>query len=292
MGLRIAWVLLVSMLLSGCSTFRLAYNQAELIAGWMASDYFDLSAEQKDEFRTHFQRLHAWHRATQLVEYAALLEAAQKRIDGGVQADDVAWAIATIKLQYRPIVERSAADAARLLATLTDQQLATTRREFEKGNRKYARDFGASAPPEEQRRLRLKRNLERIEQWTGPLSAAQEARIATLSNALPLVADLRLDDRMRRQREFLALLEGRKRTEVFQKRLRAWLLDWDRTRSPEYEAALATFVNASGAMYVEVFALLTREQRDNVSARLQRYVVAFRELAREAPRVAADEKRG
>jgi len=72
----------------------------------------------------------------------------------------------------------SYADLARVLSTLSDQQLAAARRQFEKDNRKYAKEFGVGLAPEEQKRLRAKRNLDRIEHWTGPLSAAQEAKLA------------------------------------------------------------------------------------------------------------------
>jgi len=283
---RVAILALIIGCLAGCSGIKVAYNQADLIAAWMADDYFELTGEQKDAFREHFQRFHAWHRATQLNEYAALLASARERLDNGVKEADVVWAIDAIKAQYRTMVARGYADAARLLSTLSDRQLNAARREFEERNRKNAREWGVGASADEQRRLRAKRNLERIEHWTGTLSAAQEARIVAMSRDLPLIADLRQQDRIRRQQEFLAVLEKRKSPEVFAPALRDWLTDWDRKRTAEYEAALTRFVEASAKMYVEAFALLTREQRAHISERLSRYITAFRELAQDAPRTA------
>lgn len=281
---RGAIVALIIAATAGCSGIKVAYNQADFIAGWMADDYFELTGEQKDIFREHFQRFHAWHRSTQLTEYAAILAQVQQRLNAGFKEADAAWTIASVKTHYRTIVVRGYADAARLLATLSDQQLDAARREFDRRNRKYAREWGVGAGPEEQQRLRAKYNLERVEHWTGSLSAAQEARVVAMSRALPLITDLRHQDRMRRQREFLALLEGRKNVEAFAPKLRDWLADWDRTRTPEYEAALTRFVEASAKTYMEVYALLTPEQRAHVSNRLQRYITAFRELAQETPR--------
>ena len=292
MRLRLLVSALLLALLTGCSTIKVAYNQAEFIAAWMADDYFDLNGEQKDAFRAHFQRFHAWHRATQLLQYAALLEAAQKRLDTGVSAADATWLVGSVKTQYRTIVLRGYADAARLLSTLSDQQLVAARRQFEEVNRKYAREFGVGAAPDEQRRLLAKRQLERVEHWTGPLSAAQEARIAEMSRALPRVTDLRHQDRMRRQQEFLTLLAERKQLNTFAPKLREWLLDWDRTRTTDYDAALARFAEASAKMYVDAYTLLTAEQRHHIASRLQRYVAAFRELAQDTARTVAEEKRG
>jgi len=279
MRVRVAVALLILALLAGCSALKIVYNQADLIAIWMADDYFDLRAEQKDAFRDYFQRLHAWHRTTQLVQYVSLLESAQERLRAGVKASDATWAIDSAKTQFQAIVQHGYADAARILSGLSAEQLTAARRQFEKTNQKYAKEYGAGAPAETQRRLRAERNLERIEHWTGPLSSAQEARIEELSQALPLIADPRLLERLHRQREFLALLAERKHIETFAPRLRNWLIDWDRTRTPQYQAALARFLDASAALYVEVFALLTPEQRTRVSERLQGYIALLRQLA-------------
>jgi hypothetical protein len=286
MWLRGAIVALIVATLAGCSSIKIAYNRADFIAAWMADDFFELTGEQKDVFREHFDRFHAWHRSTQLNEYAAMLAQVRERLNAGFKEADVVWTIESAKAHYRAIVARGHADAARVLSTLTDRQLDAARREFDKRNRKYAREWGIGASTDEQQRLRAKYNVERVEHWTGSLSGAQEARVIALSRALPLITDLRYQDRMRRQQEFLALLEGRKNLETFVPRLRDWLADWDRTRTPEYEAALTRFVEASAKTYMEVYAMLTPEQRAHVADRLQRYIAAFRELAQEAQRSA------
>ena len=292
MSARGAILALVVVCLAGCSGIKLAYNQADSIAAWMADDYFELTGEQKDLFRDHFQRFHGWHRTTQLNEYAALLASVQQRLGAGVKEADVVWGIESLKAQYRAIVARGYADAARVLSTLSDHQVAAARREFEKRNRKFAREWGVGTGPQEQQRLRAKHNLQRLEHWTGALSAAQEARVAAMSRELPLITELRYRDRVRRQQEFLALLEMRKDADAFAPKLRDWLVDFDRTRAPEYEAALTRFVEASAKMYAQVHALLTAEQRAHVDERLKRYITAFRELAQEPGRGAAERRGG
>ncbi len=283
--MRLFYLLLATVLLPGCSAIKIVYNQADSVAAWRADDYFDLDSQQKEALGVLLDRFHAWHRETQLAEYADLLETAQKRLHAGVSTQDAAWAIDSIKARYRVLVLRGYADAARVLSTLSDQQIAAAQRRFDKGNRKYAQEYGIGLPPDEQRRLRAKRHIERIEHWTGPLTAAQDARLRDSSRALPLVTELRQLDRVRRQREFLALLAQRK-APTFATTLRDWLLDWDRTRSPDYDAQLTRFVEASARLYVEAFGMLTEAQRAHVSDRLRRYATAFRELARETERTA------
>ena len=277
--------LLVALLvgLTGCSTIRIAYNQADHIVAWMVDDYFDLNSEQEQAFRAQFERFHGWHRSTQLPDYAALLESAQQRLQAGASAADAEWFMDVLKARYRVLVLHAYADAARLLSTLSDEQLEAARRHFEKVNRKYAKAQGVGASAEEQRRLRARRQVERIEHWTGPLDAAQEAKVRELSRSLPLITEQTYQERLRRQAEFLGLLQARKNTAAFAPRLRDWLLDWDRTRSPEYQVQYAQFSQARGAMYVQVVGLLSAEQRHHVASVIQRYQQSFRELAAQAP---------
>lgn len=280
----LAVVALLAALMPGCSAVKLAYNNADDVVAWMADDYLDLHSEQEEGLRPLLARFHAWHRTTQLREYARLLDTADRRLAAGLAAADVAWAIDAVEERYRILATRLSADAARVLATLSDEQVAHLRRKLDEANRKWSKEHGVAASAEEQKRLRAKRLLERIEHWTGGLSSAQTARLTELTNELPLLTEPSLQFRKRRQHQFVALLESRYEGDAFAARLRAWLLDWDRTRVPEYEGLYARFVEGRTRLYVEGFQLLTPEQRQHVASRLRRYSKAFRELADELPR--------
>lgn len=285
--LRLAVALAALIALTGCSTIRLAYNQADHIVAWMADDYFDLNPDQKQTLRTHFERFQGWHRSTQLTDYAALLEAAQQRVAAGATPADADWLTEAVQVRLRTMVRHAHRDAAFMLAQLSDEQLQAARKEFDRRNRKYARENGIGAAPDEQRRLRARRHLERIEHWTGPLDASQEAKLREMSRALPLITEQRYQERLRRQNEFIALLQQRRQIETFAPRLRDWLLEWERTRTPAYQAEYTQFMQASARMYVAVLQMLTPEQRHHVVSVLQRYQQAFRELAVQGARQAA-----
>ena len=206
--------LLLSFLLGACSAIRTVYNQADHVLAWRADDYFDLTEEQRHMLRTRFQQLHAWHRATQLPGYASLLEVADRRLHEGLDEPDIRWAWSEIRSQFRTSLLHAHSEVAAFLATLSESQIAHARRRFESENRRFAREHGLNASAQEQRRLRAKRWLEGIEHWAGPLDSEQQARITALSATLPLDAAFRMEDRLRRQRDFLALLAGRKMLSV------------------------------------------------------------------------------
>jgi hypothetical protein len=274
----IVGVILLGLLLAGCSAIRTVYNQAGHVATWRADEYFDLTDQQKRNFRTLFARVHGWHRATQLEAYASLLEAIDERLARGPELRDVAWAADGAKAQSRQLVLHAYRDAAAFLATLSDEQLVAAQRKFKDDNRKFAREHGVGASAAEQKRLRAKEDLERIEHWTGPLDWDQRARITAFSEALPLDASARHQDRMRRQREFLGLLEKR-RDPGFAERLRDWLLDWNASRPAELQARISEYERARNAMLLTVFAELRPDQQRKVRERVRFYVDAMRELS-------------
>lgn len=272
-------VLLLTVCLGGCSAIRTIYNQADHVIGWRVDDYFDLDAEQKRLFQSRFAALHAWHRTQQLHDYAALLQTAEQRLNRGPLPEDAFWIREQIRVQSHTLLAQAHDDIAALLASLSERQIAHARQRFERDNRKFAQKRGLGASPEEQRRLRARRDIEQIEHWTGPLDREQRNRISALSRQLPLDTEIRHRDRLRRQQAFLALLDERRDGERFEARLRQWLLDWDAGRPVEHQAALERYAQARAKMWVSVYAELGPEQRLRVRDRLRWYTDAMRDLA-------------
>ena len=258
---------------------RIGYNQLDTLAAWTADEYFSLDPAQKNQFQTRFARLHDWHRHDQLPDYAQLLAEAQARLEKGITRDDVFWMIEAVKARYRRIVAQSAPDAAALLMTLTPEQIDALKQQWAKDNRKFVREYVLDGKPEERRRARVKRTVDQIERWTGRLTDEQERRIAALTDTLPESAQLRHEDRLRRQREFLQLLELRRNREHFINELRRWLTDWESGRSPGFAQRYARTVELRAEMVVAVDRMLTAEQRAHVVGRVQNYIDDFRALA-------------
>jgi hypothetical protein len=271
--------LLFAAALSGCTLLRLGYGQLDIIAAWMADDYFDLDPQQRDEFFRRFGRLHAWHRHEQLPDYAAFLKEIQSRVQKGVGRDDVIWVTEGVLARYRTLARRGADDAAALLATLTPQQIDTLRKRWEKDNRRFVREHKLDGAPEERRKARVTRALRQVTEWTGGLTPEQEEKVAALVAAVPAVERMRYEDRRRRQREFLALLEQRGDQAAFAAKLRHWLANWEEGRAPEYARIQAEWLERRAAYFVGVERMLTLQQRTVLTRRLQRYIDDFTQLA-------------
>jgi hypothetical protein len=282
-----SWLLACALLLGGCSALQLTYNQADTLLGWRAHSYFDLDAEQRHEFNLRINRLLAWHRREQLPDYARFTHTAVERARGGLRQEDIQWFIEGLRTRYQAIVDRGITDAAELLTTLDADQLRAVSKEFTKDNRKFVDENELEGGAERQRRARLKRVLNQITDWTGSLNRQQEQRIEAMLATAPLLDAMRYQDRLRRQREFQELLALRAQRPEFQKKLHAWLLDWERGRSPEYERAVADATARRIEFYLAVDKLLTPAQRERALKRLHGFGDDFKALGERGTATAA-----
>ena len=265
-------LLLIAVLLSGCSAVRLVYNQADTMLSWMAQDYFELDSAQRQDFNARLDPLLNWHRHEQLPEYVRFLDEIRQRTERSLKRDDALWLIEGAKARFRVITNKGAADAAALLENLTPENIRALEKSFGKFNRDFVREHKLNDTPEERRSARLDRTLKRIRDWTGTLTAEQEARIAVLNNAIPYTDHLRHQDRQRRQKEFLALLSERTNKSEFARRLRPWLADWEAGRAPATQASINEGNEKRIALYLEVFNGLTPQQRARMQQKLQGYI--------------------
>ncbi|MGQ0522556.1 MAG: DUF6279 family lipoprotein [Betaproteobacteria bacterium] len=259
---------------------RVGYGHLDTYAAWKANEYFDLEAHQKDEFARRFNRLHEWHRYEQLPDYVAFLSQARRRLDRPLQPEDVEWFIEGVKTRYARLVTRTVGDAAALLYTITPAQLENLQRQWEKDNRRFARDYRLAGSTEDIKRARARRTLALARDWVGNLTHEQEQRIIAMANDLPVTEKLRHEDRMRRQREFLELMKQRgEDRNQFAARLRQWLIDWDHGRAPEYAQRSHEWFTRRVQMLIEIERMLHPHQRAVALARIEDYIEDFTRLA-------------
>lgn len=276
--LRAALVLLALFGFAGCSGVRLAYNNADTVVRWMADDYFGLEGPQEDDFKARLARFHAWHRSEELPLYGALLNRSGDKIADGLNSEDLLWAWDSVKARYRHMAAHAAPDLAAVLSTLTPAQFERLDKKFADSNAEYWKKHinGGEA---EQRKRRSKRNRELMQEWFGDLSDEQEARLESWNDRMPLLYALRLQNRQRRQQEFVALLKAYRAPAELAPRLRHWLLDWEEGASPEYRQLSDVHQEQYIQMLLELDRGLTPAQRSHAVARMREFAEIFSALA-------------
>jgi Family of unknown function (DUF6279) len=263
-------------LLQGCSVSRLAYNNGDVFLRWQANNYFDFQGEQSEELDRVLAGFLAWHRAKALPQYARVANEAAARLAKGLTREDLDWGYDAVRAQIRESLGRAATDSAALLDRLSVEQIAHVERRLAEENRKFVREQ-VQGSMEERNQRRVKRNVERLEEWFDSLSEAQLERVRRYGARAPFSADLRDRDRRRRQAELLVMLRARQARQ----RLAGWAQDWEGGREPAYEQAS----RATRAEYVDLLLDLDRslspEQREHAVRRLKRFGELFDSLSRQ-----------
>jgi hypothetical protein len=262
--------------LQGCSVTRLAYNNADVFLRWQGNHYLDFQDEQTEALERGVASFLAWHRTSALPTYARLASDAAVRVQRGIRREDLDWSYDAVRAEVRQALGAAAGEAAGLLDRLSPEQISHLERRLAEENREFAKEQ-VQGSMEERHKRRVKRNLERLEEWYGPLSEAQIERVQRYSVRAPFSGELRERDRKRRQAEFLAILRAREA----KRRLAQWVQDWEGGREPAYVAA----TRATQAEYFDLLLDLDRtldaEQREHLVKRLKRFAVLFDSLARQ-----------
>ncbi len=288
---RAAVFVALAAILVSCSFTRLAYNQADTAASWMADDYFDLNGNQKTDFQERFTRFHAWHRGEQLPDYAQFMRTARSRVQDGLTSDEVLWFVDGIRARYRTMARQAAPDAAALLATLTPSQVENMQRKWDKDNRKYVKEHKLNGTLEERQEREAKRIVKYFREWLAPLNSEQEQRVAAAVKHMPDLSRERYEERLRRQKAFLELLASRNDDpQRLQARLTEWMTSWERTRSADYQKRLDALWKQRAELFAQLESGFSTEQRNASLQRMASYAEDFTQLARrggDAPRTAA-----
>lgn len=275
-SLRLLIVLAIA-LLSGCSATRLAYTNADVFLRWQANRYFDFNGEQSEALDTRIAFFLAWHRAEALPQYARLADEAGRRLARGLAREDLIWGYDALRAQTRESLRAAATEMAGLLDRLEPGQIDRLERRFAEDNRKFARE-NLSGTVEERRKRRVKRNLERLEDWFGPLTDAQLERVKRYSERAPQGYDeMRDRERKRLQSELVAIL----RAQEARQRLADWAPHWERNREPAHAAATRELVAEFFDMLLDLDRTLSAAQRAQAVTRVGEYVSDFEHLARQ-----------
>ena len=272
MKFRVA--LAAALLVAGCSTVRLVYDNAEVYLRWWMGAYLDAHDAMADELDERIAGFMAWHRAQELPKYAQFADEASRRFERRLQPADLVWAYDAGVALAREGLRAAAERLAPLLDRLAPEQIDHLERRMAEDNRRFAR-ANLRGSERERRRRRTERNVERLEDWVGKLSQAQIERIAQYSERAPLLDEFRDREHRRLQAEMLAML----RAKQARKRLPELAADWERGREPAYAAAYEAARREYFAMALDLDRSLSAKQRALAVERLRRYADDFRALA-------------
>lgn len=265
-GLLITLVLL----LSACSRLEFAYEYGDWFAARRVASYLDLDRDQRRDVRADLQAYRDFHRTERLPEVVALMDGAESLLDNPPPSrDELETRFHAGEVLLRDTVEDLIPFAAATLRRLSPAQIAHLEQQLADGRTEYAEDIALQG---------ASRVIDRVESWTGDLSAAQQEQFETCHGRLPDVTDQWLEWRARRDQEFVTLLRGDPAPERIETFLREWWLEAEARPEPLRQAR-----TESRAVWLDcthgLLAGLHDQQRSNVRDRLRGYRDNFSTLA-------------
>ena len=282
---RLMYALLTLMLVvvAGCSSLRLAYNNGDTVLYWWLNAYVDLDRDQKGWVREDIDKLFDWHRKTQLKDYVEILRKGQKQVQGNPTQADLLADYSEIKSRTQSLLLKAAPDLADLARSLKPEQIAQMEKKFKSNNDDYRKKF-LTGDQEKRQQLRYKKSMEQFELWFGSFSSEQEALIRKASDARPLDNEIWLDERSRRQRNVLALVQ-KVQNEKLGKEATVALINtlikdsFDRLEHSDRKAFFDAFENSTAQMILTVIKIATPAQKTHAVKRMQGWIDDFNSLA-------------
>jgi hypothetical protein len=271
-------VLLLPLLLSGCSWTGLWYDNADWLAQRWAARLIDASDAQRTTWREPFRAAMADHRRDLLPQIIALLQALESEAERGLNAERLGCLLETADGIYREHAALAVALGTLVLSDLSPAQLEHLAEELRERNRDYEEDY-LQPDPARRERERIERYVERIERWTGELPAAQLALVEATVRSMPDLAAEWLAYRRQQQRHLLTLLGQSAGPAALQRFLTAWWVELA-DRPAELVDQGARIRAASVRLALELDAAFSAEQRAGFRDRVREL---RQDLGRAAP---------
>lgn len=286
-GLSALALLLGLALLSGCSLLRLTYPQVPTITYWWLDGYVDFSNAQTPRVQEQLAEWLRWHRATQLPDYAQLLQRARTEVLVDTTPAQVCRWYDELAARAMVAYEQILPAAAEAALALTSAQIERIRRKFEKNNEEFRDDY---LQPSAEARLKenLKRSIDRAQMLYDKVDDDQRERIKRAVAESPFDPALWLAEREQLQRELLQTLR-RLQTEragnaQAQAALRTLAEHAQRSPRPDYAAHQRRLREFGCEFGAELHNTTTPTQRKAAATMLKGYETDVRALAAEPAR--------
>ena len=277
------WWLMAALLpwLVACSTVRLTYGQGPMLTYWWMDRYVDFSSDQIAPARAALEDWFAWHRATQLTHYAALLASVAVQAKGQVTGSQVCDVLHQVEQGMLLGFEHGVPAMAKIIGLFSPEQLRHLEQRFAKADDTLAADYLERPKTEWQEKSR-DRWLENMESFYGELDVQQRAKLAAVFEALPFDPQVWLTEQRQRHADIVATLRILKTQgadiKQIEAALRAFALMSMQSPREGYRTYRTRMKRAQCALIASVHNETSLLQRTLAAAKIKQYEADMRAL--------------
>jgi hypothetical protein len=283
---KLAIIAALLLLLAGCSSVRLGYNQGPQLVWWWVDGYADFDDAQARGVKASLAAWFDWHRSTQLAGYAGFLAGLAQQVTEPATPAQMCRINEQVRERLQPAIDRAVELAADHVTNLSERQIQHIEARQLKANAD-AREEYLQPDPKKRREAAVDRAVGRFESLYGSVNKAQRALIEASVASTPFDAGQWMIERERRQLDLVQLLRQFAAERPSRERALAGLKKladgWDDSPRPEYRARQVRLTEHNCQLAALVHNAATREQREKARAKLKGWEEDLRVLAAQAP---------
>ncbi len=271
--------------LSGCSLVVTGYNNApNLLMFLWINPHVDLNAAQEKQTLADLKITLEWHRQNQLPLYVDTLKQIQELAKGDVSAEQVCAIADVITDSLDPLIEQFEVPLTQLALSLNADQLRTLKRKYEQDLKDYRKEWKLDASRDKQLDVQVDKGQTNAERFYGSLSTAQEKLLRQLAQDSGYEPERTFAERVRQQKESLALHERILNTQPeaaeAKAMVRQWLQSSLHSSDPAYAAYLKKRKRTNCEAAAQFHNITTAKQREHMMKTLKNYESDVRALMR------------
>lgn len=281
--LRRVLLLIMMGLLTACSSIQFNYNHGETLLYWWLNAYVDLEANQTPSVKKDISNLFQWHRQTQLKDYAQVLTAAQRQLQGSVTQADLLLDYSEIKTRLQLLALKAAPALTSLARSMSPEQVAQLEKKFASNNDEF-RKKNLRGDVRQRQKVRFEQAMEQFELWFGGFSREQEQALRNASDGRVLNNEIWLEERLRRQQSILNLVRTAQREKLSQDATLILVNNVikDSFEHLEQKAFFDAYTDGSLRMVQMVIQMATPAQKKHAIERMQGWIDDVNVLAAES----------
>lgn len=231
---RMLFIVMVCVLVAGCSRVKFAYHQLDWLIPYYAENYMALNDSQDTYLETEVDKLLDWHCGYHLSAYAALLRSANHDFqNGAMDAARLQSLLDKIEVYWKEIKQQASPAIAELFLSSDSSQIEELLTGLEERNSEWLAEYDSQTQEELGRVYRV-RMTDELERWFGPLTAVQEKVVVEWSQRFKPLGMAGFKARRQWQEELRVLVNKRDDQQVFTAGIEALFVNPHAGRSPQY----------------------------------------------------------
>jgi hypothetical protein len=278
------WMLMTA-LLTGCSSASLVYNNADWLVRGKIDDYFSLSGPQKQQLKSNINSILQWHRQQELVKYSDLLNQFTQQYANGLNSEELDLFFDKVTLARIRLVEASIPAASQLLSTVSIKQIDYYDKVLLEKSVKRAKEL--DTPPKEYAKENFTRLIENMEDWFGDFDKIQIKKLQIISDARPDNRQFWFDQNKLRHKRFSDLLRSHPSKEIIEQYLYDRFAALERTDAQEQSMSRQVRLYWMSTL-LSIDKIITTKQRQHLISRLTDYSIDFLALSKKSSKSLKD----